>query len=197
MTFHALTCYRQTSVASNDRRLGCTHSIDRYESLQDEPLNTSELRSIPSNKMTELPARDNVPAEANCQRPDVNRASTFEGSILRQEQPWQSPRASENHSGRIAHSQIRPVNRVSSDPYAPSPEAGPFRDTSPDYIHRGRSVSPATSHRSAISRAESSNTTSGASMNKRAPPPPPPRSKKPPPPPPPMVKKSLVGAGDA
>lgn len=152
-------------------------------------MNRSEQRYMPSSNSVELPAREAFATESNTQRPDINRMSTFEG-------PTQLRQTSENHAGSRASSQIRPVTRISSDPYADSSEVGYYRRPSPEYQHRDRSVSPATSHGSAMSRTASGNTLNGVA-NKRAPPPPPPRSKKPPPPPPPMVKKPMVSAADA
>jgi hypothetical protein len=160
-------------------------------------MNVSPPRRIASSNTVELPAKDAFVTEANCQRPDVNRASTFESPMHLRQEPWQLRRTSENHGARRASSQIRPVNRVSSDPYVDSAEeTSSYRGTSPGYVPRGRSVSPAPSHGSAMSRTTSSGTLNGVGVNKRAPPPPPPRSKKPPPPPPPMMKKPLVN-GDA
>lgn len=171
-------------------RSSTAHSyLDRYEPLQEEPSNMADqLHIIQPTNSVELPGREAFHGDNGFQRPVLNQAHTFEG-------PRQLRTISENYSGLRNSPQIRPVNRVSSDPYADPPEmASSYTGTSPEYTYRGRSVSPATSHGSAMSRA-SSTAPNGISVNKRAPPPPPPRSKKPPPPPPPM-KKPMVSTGD-
>ncbi|RJE19917.1 BAR domain protein [Aspergillus sclerotialis] len=178
-------------------RSATAHSyMDRYESLHEEPPNTTDHRpTIQSSNKVELPGRDAFQGENGFQRPALSQAQTFEG-------PMQLRRISENQGTPRASSQARPIHRVASDPYVDSPDevsASSYTGTSPEYHYRGRSVSPATSHGSAVSSRTSSATMNGGSMNggsmnKRAPPPPPPRSKKPPPPPPPM-KRPLV-AGD-
>lgn len=164
--------------------------MDRYEPLHEEPSNTIDQRpSIQSSNMVELPGRDAFQGENGFQRPGLSQAQTFEG-------PMQLRRISENQGTRRASSQARPINRVASDPYVDSPDevsASSYTGTSPEYQYRGRSVSPATSHGSAVSSRTSSVAMNGGSMNKRAPPPPPPRSKKPPPPPPPMKKPLVAG----
>lgn len=195
-----LTFRRQgPAPMSTGRRTGrarsaTAHSLnDRYEPLHEEPSNMPEQRSFPPS-MVELPGREAFATDPSSQRPVANRVSTFEGPMqLRQEQPWQSR---ENHTFRRTTSHIQPVSRVASDPYAdPSDEASSYNGTGPGYLQRGRSVSPATSHGSAMSRTTSASTMNGVPP-KKAPPPPPPRSKKPAPPPLPMMKKPII-AGDA
>ena len=166
--------------------------MDHYEPLHEEPSNATDRRpSIQTGNLVGLPGREAFQGENGFQRPTLTQAQTFEG-------PMQLRRISENQGARRASSQVPSIHRVPSDPYVDSPDevsASSYTGTSPEYFQRGRSVSPATSHGSAVSSTGAGSAImNGGSLNKRAPPPPPPRSKKPAPPPPPM-KRTLV-AGD-
>lgn len=181
------TAQTPTARRTGRARSATAHSYnDRYEPLHEEPPNTAEQRpTIRSSSRIESPMRDACPAET-VQRPGVvNRPFTFEGPTqLRQERQW-PPRSTENQSNRS------PIRSASTDPYADvSEETSSHSGTS-----RERSVSPATSHGSVMSRTTSSSTLNGVGVGRRPPPPPPPRSKKPAPPPP--MKKPLLAAGDA
>ncbi|KAL4890475.1 hypothetical protein BDV59DRAFT_184613 [Aspergillus ambiguus] len=187
----------------NGRRTGRTRSNtahsyqERYEPLQEEPVNGVDVRPIiRSERPTSIytaDMRDPRPAETASPRPVFNRTTTFEGPTqLRQEQasgshPWATRAISDTYSSqRNLANQSRPISRVYEDPYRdPSEAVSPFDGTG----------SPVSSHGCSVSRRSSSVTLNGVSLQKKAPPPPPPsRAKKPAPPPP--MKRPMVSAGE-
>ncbi|OJD14826.1 hypothetical protein AJ78_04856 [Emergomyces pasteurianus Ep9510] len=193
-------------------RSNTAHSYhDRYESVREEPLApSSEQRpSIKSNRSASMhqhgsPARGHSPDSLYKQRPTMSRTSTFEGpsQIRRDESPAVSHHisriASDSAALRNSQLHVRTVNRP-HDHYPESPDDASYgKGSSPDrYFAGGRSVSPATSNGSVMSRATSTTgpQAGGSSTSKKGPPPPPPsRAKKPPPPPPPG--KRLIGAAN-
>lgn len=201
MIFAVLTLSSQaTTQTPNGRRSGRARSntahsyYERYEPLHEEPQTETEPRPI---------IRSSQPVETGFPRPVFNRTPTFEGpSQLRQEQPsYQLPSRtnSENYMPRRDSSQVLPIStRVpSTDYYVNSPDdISPRSGNSPDNSYRGRSVSPAPSNGSVMSRRTSSTHLNGVGGFKKGPPPPPPsRAKKPPPPPP--MKRTLLTVGDS
>ncbi|OJD26353.1 hypothetical protein ACJ73_02268 [Blastomyces percursus] len=205
-------------------RSNTAHSYhDRYEAVQEEsPIPTPEHRpAIKSNPAASMyqngsPPRVYSPDSPYQHRPNMTRTSTFEGpSKLRRDQsPAVTQRMSRiasdsaalrnnNSSSSNYHGQLhlRTVNRP-YDHFPETPDDASYGkgggSSSPDrYFTGGRSVSPATSNGSALSRAASMTGYHQAgvtSIDKKAPPPPPPsRAKKPPPPPPPAGKR-LIGS---
>ncbi|PGH08632.1 hypothetical protein GX51_01152 [Blastomyces parvus] len=209
-------------------RSNTAHSYhDRYEAVQEEPpIPTPEHRpAIKSSRAASMqqngsPPRGYSPDSSYQHRPNMTRTSTFEGpfQLRRDESPAVTQRLSRiasdsaalrnnnNSSSSNHHSQLhlRTANRP-YDHYPESPDDASYGKScggsSPDrYFIGGRSVSPATSNGSVMSRAASvtgfHQQAGGSSIGKKAPPPPPPsRAKKPPPPPPPAAGKRLIGAG--
>jgi len=168
-------------------------------------MNAAETRpSIRSNKTIATPYADSPPRETY-QRPVLSRVPTFEGPAqLRQEHSpvasqWiQQRTASENLGGfgRRSSTQVG-SGRISADPYADSEEVSSYGRSSPERMFSGgRSISPATSHGSVVSRQPSATNMNTLGLKKAPPPPPPSRAKKPPPPPPPM-KRTLLAAPNA
>jgi hypothetical protein len=168
-------------------------------------MNAAETRfPIQSSKTIATRYAESPPRESP-QRPVLSRVPTFEGPAqLRQDHSpvasqWLQQRtASENLTsfGRRGSSQVG-SGRVSADPYADSEEVSSYGRSSPDRVYSGgRSISPATSHGSVLSRQPSANNINTMGLKKGPPPPPPSRAKKPPPPPPPM-KRSLLAAPNA
>ncbi|KAJ5981253.1 hypothetical protein N7522_013674 [Penicillium canescens] len=200
----------QTPVRRPTRaRSNTAHSYqERYEPLQEELVNATEARPpIRSSKTIATHYADSPPRETyTASRPVLNRVPTFEGPTqLRQEQSpaasqWVQQRtASENSVGYGRRSSTQVGNgHVSADPYADSEEVSSYGRSSPERMFGGgRSISPATSHGSVVSRRPSATNMSTLGLSKKAPPPPPPsRAKKPPPPPPPM-KRSLLASTNA
>ena len=153
-----------------------------------------------STTCAESPRRESYSAHGYS-RPVLNRTPTFEGPThIRQEQlpiasQWIQRTTSDTLAGRRNSTQFLNT-RTPTDPYADSEEASSYGRSSPERIHTGRSISPATSHGSVASRRPSLAALNGGSLTKKAPPPPPPsRAKKPPPPPPPM-KRTLAATTD-
>ncbi|KAI9729974.1 MAG: hypothetical protein M1834_006172 [Cirrosporium novae-zelandiae] len=165
------------------------NAVEEEEPPVPEPAQRPSIRSRTSSSqnVNESP-RKGLPGM------EFRRTSTFEGPTQLQQDssPLPSQRlarvTSDSHT-LPTRGQLRPVNRISS--YDTS-EDGTYGN-SPDRGYRERSVSPATSHASSLSRKASSTTLSGqpGSAKKMPPPPPPSRAKKPPPPPPPMKRSAL------
>ncbi|KXG49725.1 uncharacterized protein PGRI_056930 [Penicillium griseofulvum] len=191
-------------------RSNTAHSYqERYEPLQEESINASEIRptirSTRSNSKlyAESPPRETYGSTGGVSRPVLNRVPTFEGPAqLRQDQSpvssqWiQQRTASENLSGFGRRSNTQVGGRISADPYADSEEVSSYGRSSPERMFGGgRSISPATSHGSVVSRRPSASNLNTIGSKKAPPPPPPSRSKKPPPPPP--AKRSLLTAPNA
>ncbi|KAJ5573670.1 uncharacterized protein N7459_008097 [Penicillium hispanicum] len=188
-------------------RSNTAHSYqERYEPLQEELTAVTETRpSIRPSRTVSTHYAESPPREPYAvngySRPVLNRTPTFEGPAqLRQEQSpvasqWIQRTTSDTFAGCRSSTQFLNT-RAPIDPYASSEEASSYGRSSPERIHGGRSISPATSHGSVASRRPSSTALNTVPLTKKAPPPPPPsRAKKPPPPPP--VKRSLVTVTDA
>lgn len=200
-----LTLASQCSPPSNGRRPGrprtnTAHSFhERFEPLHEENANAVEPPPIIRSKS---PAYEPYADTNGYQRPEVGRASTFEGPTqLRQDGHLssysQSPyrTTSENLNSRI--STLRPVSRVTSDPYVDHTDAYSHASTSPDawYGSREQSVSPVPSYGQSSYGRSSPGTVNGNGYIKKGPPPPPPSRAKKPPPPPPMKRPIFAGEG--
>ena len=158
---------------------------------------------IRSNKpvLAESPERASYYSNSDTQRPAISRNSTFEGPTQLRQDPFNTNQqhpapvrtTSDNLTARI--SQLRPVSRVTSDPYVDHVETYSNASNGYDGWQRDRSVSPTPSYGDSVYYSRTSpGPTYGASIAKKGPPPPPPsRAKKPPPPPPPMKRPILAG----
>ncbi len=199
--------YRQTGSDGGDgrrdprSRSNTAHAYaDRFNAKEEESLPVAEAR--PSIRSTRA-ASSQVPLESprketsgyDSARPNINRATTFQGptQVYRDSSPSQrvSRVPSDNLTVRNQRSQLRPLAKVSTenDLFSdPSDDSTFHSNSSPDRSYKERSASPATSHDSAPPSRNASYSTLNAATNskKQAPPPPPSRAKKPPPPPPPM-----------
>lgn len=117
------------------------------------------------------------------QRPNISRASTFQGpTAIYRESPISATSRQNSNIGDIGtiRGQLRQTNRINTggaDVFGDPSDESTLNSASPDRSYGARSVSPATSHGSVGSK-------SGTNGRKAAPPPPPSRAKKPPPPPP-------------
>jgi hypothetical protein len=175
---------------------------DRFNAMEEEPLPVAEARpSIRSTRAAssqvppESPRKETTGYDFSSARPNVNRATTFQGptQVYRDCSPSQrvSRVPNDNLSIRNQRSQLRPLAKASTenDLFSdPSDDSTFHSNSSPDRSYKERSASPATSHDSAPPSRNASYSTLNAATNskKQAPPPPPSRAKKPPPPPPPM-----------
>lgn len=201
------------SQTPNGRRPGrprsnTAHSFhERYEAVEEEPRRAA-LESRPAIRSSKAgssntPTRDFSP-EPGFQRPNFNRAGTFEGptQLRRDLSPVPSQHLSRQATDvlaiRTSRSALRPVSRVNPD-HADSPDdVGSYWNNGSDRSHDERSASPSPSHShgSAFSRTASSTTVNSVGPSKKGPPPPPPSRAKKPAPPPPPAKRTLIGVGD-
>lgn len=205
----AESIYRQTGSDGGDgrrdprSRSNTAHAYaDRLNAMEEEPLPVAEARpSIRSTRAAssqvplDSPRKEMSGYDLGSARPNVNRATTFQGptQVYRDSSPPQrvSRVPSDNLAVRNQRSQLRPLAKASTENDLfgdPSDDFTFHSNSSPDRSYKERSASPATSHESApLSRNASYSTLNAATNSKKqAPPPPPSRAKKPPPPPPPM-----------
>jgi len=187
-------------------RSNTAHSYnDRYAVAHDEPVPELPKPSIRSNGRVasstghdRLDPHDRVESHHDPEspespaRPTWGRAQTFEGprSIGRSGTPLNGMRKTTvPEDPGLLRAQLRPPNRVNTggNLFGDRSDASTADSNSPDHSYRERSVSPATSHDSFVSRNATyptAGTATPTSTRKGPPPPPPTRAKKPPPPPP-------------
>lgn len=207
LTKQPLTSPRQGSPhpPTNGRRTGrpsiANSFHDRGEPLHEENANAVEPRpAIRSNKpvLAESPVRDSYASTSDSQRPVLSRNSTFEGPTQLRQDPFSGSNSpapvrttSENLSARI--NQLRPVSRVTSDPYVDQTETYSRANNSYDGWTRERSASPTSYSNGGGDMYTRTSPGSMNSISKKGPPPPPPSRAKKPPPPPPMKRPILAG----
>lgn len=188
---------------------------DKYSAVEQEPPVVEMRPSIRSTRtastaiLSESHRRETELPDFDCQRPGINRSTTFQGPTqLRDMSPLGGGRISrvpsENINMRVQRSQLRPLHRAASglDVFGDSFDEPNYKNE--DSLDRTleigsqRSASPATSLGSAPSRTTSYSALSSSFPNskKQAPPPPPSRAKKPPPPPPPPMKRSTLSTNN-
>jgi len=199
---------RDTRRPNARSRSNTAHSYsERYNAYDEPPMPEPEpvrpsIRSqgrVASSSRVETrgSAYDDYREVESPPRPNFPRSSTFQGptAIYRESTPVSGYRKSSvpNDPGML-RVQSRPSNRINTnqpDVFGDPSDDSTLNSASPDHSYRDRSVSPATSYGSSVSKTYS-NAPSSASGRKAPPPPPPNRSKKPPPPPP--MKRADVSA---
>jgi len=178
---------RRNTVRS---RSNTAHSFnDRFSTYEEpdpapiRPSIRSQGRVASSSRLeTRTTDRDDYPQVESPSRPTYGRATTFQGptSIYREQKPIAARTPSFPSDMGSLRGQLRPApsraNITNGDVFSDPSDDSTFNSGSPDRSYGARSVSPATSQGSELSRT----TTNG----RKAPPPPPSRAKKPPPPPP-------------
>jgi hypothetical protein len=204
--------FRQTSSPRDTRRpnprsrSNTAHSYSEKYAAYDEapepepvrPSIRSQGRVASSSRIdTRGSAYDDYREVESPPRPNFHRSSTFQGptAIYRETTPLSGYRKSSIPSDPgMLRVQSRPSNRINTshpDVFGDPSDDSTINSNSPDHSYRDRSISPATSHGSAVSRTYS-NAPSSSSGRKGPPPPPPSRAKKPPPPPP--MKRAEISA---
>lgn len=169
-------------------------SAGRVASTNQRVASSSRLEARPERR----DEHDDYPVSPS--RPTIGRSTTFQGPITIQREL--TPSAGYRKAGipqdpGAARAHLRPSSRVNTgaDVFGDPSDDSTFNSGSPDRSYGERSVSPATSHGSAISRTTSHTTLTTTSNGRKVPPPPPSRAKKPAPPPPMKRADTIAAAG--
>ncbi|KAI9746669.1 MAG: hypothetical protein M1818_000383 [Claussenomyces sp. TS43310] len=183
-------------------RSNTAHSYNDRYTMHEEPepeLPRPAIRSngrvASSTRLDRLDAPREFPVSPESPgRPNYGRAQTFEGprSIGRTGTPVNGMRKTliPEDPGML-RAQLRPPNRINTgnNLFSDPSDVSTVDSNSPDHSYRERSVSPATSHDSYVSRSATFPTP--VTGGRKGPPPPPPARGKKPPPPPPMKRADM------
>jgi len=198
----------QTVSRAGRSRSNTAHSYKERYAVQDDPIPEYEQEPLPvrpsirsagrvpsSSHLAPTGAYHEAPVQTSPSRPHLVRSHTIQGPTIRRDVSPSAIRRDVTPQGRkpsfandasMVRNQLRPSSRIQTDVFSDPSDASTANSTSPDRSPGARSISPATSHGSVLSRQASFQNLQGTtgSARKGPPPPPPSRSKKPAPPPP-------------
>jgi hypothetical protein len=142
----------------------------------------------PSRLETPIDTRTRDEYSSSPSRPNIGRATTFQGPTTIYRESPTSNRQNSIPNELALRGQLRQTNRINTgtDLFGDPSDESTINSASPDRSYGARSVSPATSHESSENRT---------ATGKKAPPPPPPSRAKKPPPPPPMKRADISSSG--